>query len=176
MHRSRFPSWQPCSAAKPVSARSVLSAMAQPPSTQPPVMSFVCYADSLKAKLAAAEAAAAATEERCKALVDHNGQLQQQLWEKQQQLKQQQQQLEQLQRELAASVSVAETKKLAAEPAKPSFSPRFHPYWQRWQGFGFKVLTSSVSKSQAFTGRQVRSRARKRPTGHDRRSSRLFKI
>ena len=64
--------------------------MAQHPGSQPTPMAFVQYADSLKEKIAAAEAAAAAaTDERCQALVDHNGKLQQQLWEKQQQLKQQ---------------------------------------------------------------------------------------
>ena len=80
---SRILSWQPCSAAKPVSNSSVLPAMAQPPSTQPPVMSFISYADSLKEKLAAAEAAAAASEERSAALTAHNCELQERCWQQQ---------------------------------------------------------------------------------------------
>ena len=69
-----------------------------------------------------------------------------------------------------SSAPVAETKKLAAEPARPSFSPRFHPYCSADRGSASRSSRPVSSRSQAFAGQQVSSTARKWPNGHDRRS------
>ena len=114
--------------------------MAQQPGSQPPPMSFVLYADSLKAQIATATAAAAAAEkERSEALAEHNNELQQRLWEQQQQLKQQQQRIDQLQDELASRPShpaIIEEDDKVSKP-KPSHC---HPY------LGSGVTSASRSK------------------------------